>query len=366
MISCDQQGPAHLAGGIEEPTHAAINAANGLHGGVHIAGVPNHVGVGVVDHNKGVDPLADRCHAPIGEGVSRHVRGLVVGGHLGGGDQMAILTRKRLFHPAVEEIGDVGIFLGFSRAELAQAGAGDHLAQQVIKRFRWEGNGHRQGFVVLREGDHRQGVNVLALEALEVAVHQGSRELPDAVGAEVEQHQGIAGADLLWPKANWLEEFITGAGLMGRLHHLQRRLVADAVVFGQQPVSPLHPLPAVVAIHGPVAAAECCQPANTGSLDLLLQRGEIAGGAIGWGIAPIGDAVDAHLSDALLLGPLQETGNVIDVAVNTTIGEQAKQVQAAAGLLEIAGEGAECWIAGQGAIGNGLADAHQLLTNHPT
>ena len=69
---------------------------------------------------------------------------------------------------------------------------------------------------------------------------------------------------------------------------------------------------------------------NAGLLDLLVEGLQIARGAVGGGVAPVGDAVDAHLLDAGCRCPAQQTAQVIDVAVNAPIREQPQQMQAAA------------------------------------
>ena len=135
---------------------------------------------------------------------------------------MTVFPGEGFLHAAVEEVGDVGIFLGFRGAELAQPRASHHLTEQVVEGFRREGHRHRQRLVVLGEGDHRQWADQLTLKALEVGVHKCCGELPHAIRAEVEQHQSVVGLNQLRREANRFEEFVAGAVAVGCFHHLQR------------------------------------------------------------------------------------------------------------------------------------------------
>ena len=69
---------------------------------------------------------------------------------------MAVFTGEGLLDAPIHEVGDMGIFLGFSGAELAQARLGHHLAEQPIQGFGREGHGDGEDLLVLGERDHIQ------------------------------------------------------------------------------------------------------------------------------------------------------------------------------------------------------------------
>ena len=72
MVRGDQHGAASATDGIQQPSDAAIDGGNGFGGRVHHAGVPHHVGVGVVDHDQAVRALVNRSNAAVRELVRRH------------------------------------------------------------------------------------------------------------------------------------------------------------------------------------------------------------------------------------------------------------------------------------------------------
>ena len=71
------------------------------------AGVPDHVRVGVVDHDQRVVARADRRDQVLGHLGRRHLRLQVVGPDLRARRHVARLALLRLLDPAVEEEGDV-------------------------------------------------------------------------------------------------------------------------------------------------------------------------------------------------------------------------------------------------------------------
>ena len=98
---------------------------------------------------------------------------------------MPRLALPLVLDAAVEEVGHVGVLLGLGRVELAQRRACDeHLGERV-------GDG------LLREDD--RAVELLAVarhrRQVELRVEQQPRELPRAVGAEVEEDRAVAGLE---------------------------------------------------------------------------------------------------------------------------------------------------------------------------
>lgn len=90
-----------------------------------------------------------------------------------------------------------------------------------------------------------------------------------------------------------------------------------------------HALPALVAVHGIEAPRQAGHTHVLHGDDLFQQAAHIGGAALGRGIAPVHEAVDAH----------RHTGGeshgaqghqMVDVAVHTAVGEQARQMQTAA------------------------------------
>jgi hypothetical protein len=115
----------------------------------------DHVGISKVE--------ADEVHRPslkVGKDGIPHLVGThfgleVIGGHFGGGNKDTFLARKGVFSAAIEEVGNVGVLLGFSNTDLFEARFGDHGAQRFLNVYFAEEIGHAflgEGGVVLGEG----------------------------------------------------------------------------------------------------------------------------------------------------------------------------------------------------------------------
>ena len=74
--------------------------------------------------------------------------------------------------------------------------------------------------------------------------------------------------------------------------------------------------------------------------------------------------MDAHILHALVLCHLQQTDQVVDMAVHSPIAEQAQQVQCMAVLSLIHGS-QQHFVLFNAAIGNGMSDPGQALINDP-
>ena len=157
--------------------------------------MPHHVGVGVVDHHQGIDALLDGGDAAIGELFGRHGGGLVVGGNPRRWHQVAVFPGEGLLDAPIHEVGDMGIFLGFSGAELAQPRLGHHLTEQPIQGLGREGHGHGEALLVLGERDHIQIADQAAFKVVEGGQNQGTDQLSHPIRTEVEADQPIAGLD---------------------------------------------------------------------------------------------------------------------------------------------------------------------------
>ena len=93
----------------------------------------DHVGIGEVEHDQIVFAGVDGADRLVGEFRRRHFRLQIVGRDLGRRHHDAILALVGLLAAAVEEIGDVRVFLGLRHAQLLAAGLGHDLAEDVCR-----------------------------------------------------------------------------------------------------------------------------------------------------------------------------------------------------------------------------------------
>ena len=115
----------HAAGGVDclvQASEAGVDGFDGLDRGAEIAGMADHVGVGVIDQDEVEAAAADRLDKPVGDFEGGHFRLQVVGGHFRRGNEDALFARKDRFVAAVEEERDMRVFLGLGDAQLREAG----------------------------------------------------------------------------------------------------------------------------------------------------------------------------------------------------------------------------------------------------
>ena len=196
-------------------------------------------------------------------------------------DNFAFFAGEWLLDAAVEEVGDVGVLFGLGYAEVAEVGCGHDVGEEVVHALGWDDHGEGELGVVLRHhhvveigGDGVEGDLVVEFGGLgEVdasvggeagAAREDSGDLADSIGPVVETDDGVAFGD-------------EADGLVVGVHADEglNEFVGDAVVVALEDagvgvvvlpcfgVAGDHGaegfvllLPAVVAVHGEVAAGD--------------------------------------------------------------------------------------------------------------
>ena len=98
-------------------------------------------------------------------------------------------------------------------------------------------------------------------------------------------------------------------------------------------VALLHAVPALVAVHAPEAALDGGDLRVAEGIALFLELLDKARAAGGGHVAPVEEAVDIDLLNAVLLGHIEHGENMGQVAVDAAVGQEAHDVQGmAAGL----------------------------------
>ncbi len=157
----------------------------------------------------------------VGDAGGGHFGGEVVGGDLLGGDEGAVFAGEGLLDAAVEEVGDVGVFLGLGDAEVAEVGLGHEVGEEVVHGLGGDDDGEPVFLVVLGHAEVVEvagagGTGYFGLElggvgevvgvadgeaglvsgTADVGVAgEDAGDLADAVGAVVEVEDDIVGAD---------------------------------------------------------------------------------------------------------------------------------------------------------------------------
>ncbi len=256
----------------------------------------------------------------------------IVGRHLGRWRHVAIFALLRLFLAAIQEEGDVRVFLGFGEAELAQALLRHPGAEGVDDIAGRENRGH-VGIVAGRILDHakpHQEPRVLTISKLgKAGLANGAQDLAGAVGAEIEEENAVivvntgvashhGGLDELVGFAALIGVGDRGVGIgRGLAHCLDHRIVGLR-----------HALPTIVAVHREVSARNADHLGAFGQIGL--EPGNLLAGRLRRHIAPVGNDMhgDRHPGSGNHPGGGDD---VILVGMDAARRGQAHQVRGAAG-----------------------------------
>src|SRR5690554_6821772 len=131
VVGGDQGFAAYFVQRFHNSLYALVQTLGGLDGGVHLAGMANHVAVGVVAHDQVVFAALDGFYQLVGYFRRTHFRLQVVGGHFEKGHQNTVFAFKRVFFFFFFFFFYVGVLLGFGNAQLGLALAGHVFAKAV-------------------------------------------------------------------------------------------------------------------------------------------------------------------------------------------------------------------------------------------
>ena len=256
------------------------------------------------------------------------------------------------------------VFFRFGQTQLVHALPRDHLAQAHAHGFL--GKGHRQGKVgvIGRHGGHGGQLRHPApLESGEVRIHERLGKLAHAVGAEIEEEQAVAvlqGGDVPAFQQHGLDEFVADALGIGVFHSLDGIRGMAALAVDHEVPDPGHAPPALVAVHGVEAPRQAGHAHILHGDDLFQEAAHIGGAAPGRGVAPVHEAVDAHRHPGGK-GHGAQGHQMVDVAVHAAVGEQARQMQAAAAAARLFQHVQQHGVVEQGAVLKGQVDARHVL-----
>ena len=346
MVGGDHDYAVRLGDHRKQARQLEVQALHGGDHGLEVAGVADHVAVGVVDAQVAVLARLDGFDQGVGDLGALHPRALLEGHHvrrdLGVGLELVVELARLV---AVPEVGDVAVLLGLGDGELGDAVLREVLAEGAADRRRHhqEAGRNLEVAVVLHHagvGDLREADTV---EDLEVGFGEGAGDLDGAVAAEVEVDHGVTvddGADGLATLCDHEsgQVLVDDAGLFGAedLDGLLGR--SEAAALGQHVAFPAaldHAPVGLVAVHGDAHAATA---GSDGGVKIgAIEAGEegfegldvVQGGGLAH-VAAVDERMHAHGLDAFLLGLGDHGLEVVNVAVHVAVGEEAQEVDGAA------------------------------------
>ena len=296
----------------------------------------DHVRVREVDDPEPVT-VSDLGRETGGDLGRRHLRLLVVRADVARRrNEDAGLARPLVLAAAVEEVRDVRVLLGLRHVQLPQSAPRQHFRHRLLHRLLLEGDGAVE---VAAVAGHRGQV--------EAGLEQLLGQLARAVGAEVEEDRAVA---VLEPRAavdhDRLDELVGDARVVACPDGGDRVGGMRALAAHDGGVRALGSLPALVAVHRPVAPGHGRDPSDR-------ELGEVVGGRVGRDVAPVGEGVDP----CLLGREAEERLHVVDVRVDAAVRDETEEVNTIAPL-----EGAaERVILEEGAVLDRLVHTHQIL-----
>ena len=323
MVGGQEYAAAHLLHGGLHPAYAGIHGLHGLDGGLEHAGMAHHVAVGVVKDKRIIFAGLHGLHHFVRDLIGAHLRLEVIGGHGGGLYQYAVLAGVLFLHAAVEEEGHVGVLLGLGYAQLGQIILGEVLAKGVLKALGLIGHVHvGHGGVVLGHAHVGEGEETSPpFEARKVRVDQGAGYLPCPVGAEVVEDNGVAALDRLCALHHRGHHKLVGDVLViGVLHSAYRAFGLLALAVDHGGIGLFDALPAVITVHGVVAAHDRGHLAHADFLEFFHELLHIVLAAGGGHVPAVQEAVDEHLLKASLFRHFQKGVQVGVMAVHAAVG----------------------------------------------
>src|ERR1043166_8613860 len=375
---------------IHHAPDAGINRLDGLDGGTQIAGVTDHVSVGIVEDEQIILIRCDAAEHFLGDREGGHFRFLVVRRDVPrAGNEESLLTRKGLVAIVVEEKSHVRIFLRLGASKLPQSEAGRIRAQNVDHlRRSLEGHMHRQPSLVLTHRaiikivDLRTSLKSLPLAGFtfdvgherEVVENERPGQLPRPVSAEIEKDHTVARANRPHARCNGRNDELIARStrlrgvlvIVDRSSFGRRKRLADAV--GQQAIGLLHPIPPIVAVHGVVTPDNAGHRIDAALLALLLDLLDETLTGPRRRVAPISDRMnkDTVARKAKLNAHVHERIKVIECAVNLAVATQTQKVNRSAGcgsMREYLEEGRDFE---EGTVPDRSRNAHLFLINNAT
>ena len=223
----------------------------------------------------------------------------------------------------------MGIFLGFSNAQLGQSVLGDVVAKGIGQAGRMVGNGQARvivkGLVILGQGDVGQWEMALGQDKTgKIWLHEATGDFAGPVGAEIEEDYTIVGLDgrdriPIFRDDGRNDKFIHDASFIGCSDCSNGIGGLIAFTHDHRTVGFFDTIPAIVAIHGIVAAHDRGNLADSDLLELCFQFLGKTFGRIRRDIAAVKEAVDIDIFQSLALGQLDQGIQVGVVAVDAAV-----------------------------------------------
>ena len=341
MVCTDEHCAVCFFDGLHSSSHTGVHSLHRLDSRVLHSRMAHHIRVGKVNDDHVILSGANGLHQLIAHRRGAHLRLKVIGGYLGGLHQDPLLSRIRLLHSAIEEEGHMGILLCLRDPGLGHMVLRQELAQGIGDGFLFKG--HQligDGLIVIRKADVDQLQSLIPVKACERIVTERAGDLSGPVRAEVEKDHRILILDQAHRPAVFSDhrgnhELVGLSFIIGCLYSRSGAGVLLPFSPCKGPVSQLHTVPAVITVHGVIAAHDRGHLADTQFLHFSFQGFHKLPARGRRRIPSVQEAVDKHLFQAVSLSQLQKPEDMGHVAVYASVGYQSHQMKGRAILLTV-------------------------------
>ena len=216
------------------------------------------------------------------------------------------------------------VFFGLGDSRLCEAVVGEVFAERVFEVTRRERRFDiLERDVVLRHADVGHFfMTAHAVEAVERRRCDSAGDLARTVGAEVIEYHRVAVVNaFVLAYDDGLDELVhracrvaCGYRVVGGAEMLALRGEHDVV-------TARNAFPAVVAVHIVIPADDRCDPADAYLGYFFLELGDKASARVGRNVAPVGDAVNAHVLDAAFFSEREQCVQMRIHAVNAAVAQ---------------------------------------------
>ncbi|MNX91740.1 hypothetical protein D3C86_1238450 [compost metagenome] len=326
VVGNDKHRATHFFERGNDRTKSAIHGFAGLDCGLQIAGMADHVRVGVIGNDK-IVTLADRLDEFLRHLGRAHLRLQVVGRNLRRFRHEAVFADFRLFLAAIQEEGDMRIFFRLGEAKLREPLFCHPGAERIDDIALGVGRRHEMAVAggIFDHTEQRRKHGLFARKTVEIIGTNGKQDFTRTVGAEIQAEQAVASLEtFITIDHRWQDEFVGDIVFvaLGNGAHRIPRVFAFRQNHGV--IGFLDALPAIVAIHRIITAD---YRADAGTLrQARYQRRHKIFSRLRRDVAAIGDGMHHDLQAVADHQPHRRLA-VEDMAMDAAIGNHAHQMR---------------------------------------
>ncbi len=346
MIGDDQGAASCLAQGCDYAADSGVHSLHCCNCRLHLTAMADHVGIGEIDQAKAIFARFNQRHRPGGNLRRLHLRRIGKCDAPVGRDEDVIFhgSIQRLTIAAVEEEGDMGVFLRFSQAKLFDAKPQNALAKWILNPGRPQYlQGGKVAILIINHHARIGDVRALAaIKGVKIIQFKGLGDFNGAVAPEIYHHHRIAiinhahGPVCIIDNHKAGHVLINQPGLpcaekINRIRHAGKAMLAFAMHHQFPAFS--HFIPVAIAIHHDALATAAAGEAVIEPVlfidmaEIRFQLADIFLRRLNADIASVEQRMHAQTPHALRKGVTNQRPEMGQMGMDIAIGEQSDEMQ---------------------------------------